>query len=66
MLQVGQRRVAEKDGHKMELFCLKSFINHDIKQNLKLEYGQPNIVFMYANRDIKAGEELLIDYCNGE
>ena len=45
------------------LFCLKSFINHNRKTNIKIESISSNVIFIFAAEDIQKGEELLIDYC---
>ena len=50
---------------KSSLFCLKSFINHSVHENLNITYVLPNLIFVFALKDIKKGEELLIDYCSG-
>jgi len=37
---------------KKTLFCFKSLINHNRKMNVKVEYVQSNLVFIYAAEDI--------------
>ena len=39
--------------------------NHDMKMNVKPEHIASNLVLMFAAKNIKKGEELLIDYCEG-
>jgi SET domain-containing protein len=46
------------------IFCLRSFLNHDRNKNVRFEY-RDNVLMMYALRDIKEGEELVFDYCEG-
>ena len=54
-----------EDGKTNQMFCLKSFLNHDREKNIRVEEPVPNVNMMYAARDISPGEELCIDYCDG-
>ena len=45
---------------------MKSFINHSNKPNIKLvSTDATNLEFIFANKNIENGEEILIDYCRG-
>ena len=39
-------------------------MNHDRDKNVRFEY-RDNVLMMYALKDIKEGEELVFDYCEG-
>ena len=51
------------DKISIQLFAFEGMFNHGRKANLKPEYLTPSLVFMFADRDIKKGEELVIEYC---
>jgi hypothetical protein len=43
-----------------------AMVNHSGTEcNVHTEFMLPNIVFLFAGRDIQDGEELLIDYVSG-
>ena len=47
------------------IFCFISFINHSRHVNTYRDFVGPTMHVMYANRDIKKGEEITIDYAEG-
>ena len=47
------------------LYAFKSFFNHSSQTNVKIESINSNHIFIFANKTIEKGEELLIDYCDG-
>ena len=47
------------------LYNFRSYINHNRKQNIKMEYPSSNVVFIFASQNIQQGEELFIDYVDG-
>ena len=47
------------------LFGLISFINHGRETNIMTTSMGPRLNIMYAARDIRAGEEILLDYTWG-
>ena len=49
----------------MSLFCIKSLFNHRRHENVIVKFIQPELVFIYAAKDIRKGKELFIDYCGG-
>jgi SET domain-containing protein len=49
----------------ISLFGFKSFINHNIKPNIKEETITSDLVFIFAAQDITEGDEIVIDYCEG-
>lgn len=53
------------DGKINQMFCLKSYLNHDREKNLDIVEPVPNVNMMHAARDIEKGEELCIDYAAG-
>ena len=54
---------SEREQRQGNIFPLKSFLNHDPFPNARLKYVTNELVFVYASKDIEAGEEILIDYC---
>jgi hypothetical protein len=43
-----------------------AMVNHSGTEcNVHTEFMLPNVVFLFAGRDIQDGEELLIDYVSG-
>ena len=47
------------------LFNIRSYINHNRKQNIKMEYPSSNVMFIFASHNIGKGEEIFIDYVDG-
>jgi len=55
----------EASNFKTCVFCMKAFINHSRKHNVKVEYLSSSYAVIFATQDIKKGAELLYDYCLG-
>ena len=51
--------------YKAVLWCFKSFFNHSRNSNVRVAPLTKTMEFIFAKEDIKKGEELLLDYCNG-
>ena len=50
---------------RCSIFCFRSLLNHDRRnKNVRFEF-RDNVLMIYALRDIKVGEELVFDYCEG-
>ena len=54
-----------EDSDEIKIYGFASFINHSDQPNLKRMSVKPCFNAWFANRDIKKGEQIFIDYCEG-